>query len=86
MCRVCLSLKNEAKCLTYHFDVHGVAGSERQRVLDAGAVDVTVLHHARRVLGEAFRVDETVELLAEGRQRDRDVFRVARHPHIFDDV
>ena len=71
---------------THHFDVHSVAGPQRERVLDAGAVDLLVLGHAGRVLREALRVDESVELLAEGGQRDGDVLGVARHPHILNDV
>jgi hypothetical protein len=79
--------KNPATLLaTYHFDIHGVAGAQRQRVLDARPVRLLVLGHARRVLGQALRVDEAVELVAERRQRDRDVLGVAGHADVFDDI
>ena len=73
-------------CVTHHFDVHGIAGPEREQVLDVQAVGLLVLRHASRVLREALGVDEAVELLAKGREGDGDVLRVARHSHIFDDV
>ena len=78
----CISVLHQ----THHFDVHGIAGPEREQVLDVQAVRLLVLRHAGRVLGEALWVDEAVELLAEGGEGDGDVLRVARHAHIFDDV
>jgi hypothetical protein len=70
----------------HHFNVHGVARSEWERVLDVGAIRLLVLGHAGGVLGEAFRVDEAIELLAEGRQGHGDVLRVTRHADIFDNI
>ena len=74
------------KTQTHHFNIHGVAGSEGQEVLDIQAISLLVLSHAGGVLGQALGVDESVELFAEGGQRDRDVLRVAGHADVFDNI
>ena len=70
----------------YHFNIHGVAWPQGQEVLNIQAVGLLVLSHTGGVLGQALGVDEAIELLAEGRQRDRDVLRVAGHADVFDNI